>query len=1345
MREYGQSSFPLTVAQRGLWFSQKMTPRALMNIAEAVEICGKVEPAIFQRALRQIIAETEQFRIRIVEQDGKPCQILCPQYQGDFPYIDMSREPDPRAAIEAWMREEWSRSIDPACDLMWTSVLLKQDDHRYFWYQRAHHIIQDGYGGGLIARRMAELYTAYAQDKEPEPNLFCTVQAMVEAEASYRNSHRFQRDRGYWLKQMADMPKAVTLTCQPHRHELSSSLRRSTGYFPSDMVQQLAKLGKGMGISLPQIWIGLIAAYYHRFTGASDLVFRMPVSGRVKGVLRSSVGVSANIVPIRLSFSLDMTAVQLFAQVKRVVHQALRHQQYRYEDLRRDLGVVGQDQNIAWLGINIEPFDYRLNFNGAEAIPHNLSNSGAEDLMVFVYYRSTGADVRFDLDAHPSLYTVSELEEHKRRLMRLVEQVLAQPDKPLQQVDILGEEESYRLRVDWNNTAKTLAYTNLPALVSYWAQTTPNAPAILFEGISLNYQQLHDRSVSYAHHLIASGIKPGDRVAVALPRSEQLLIVLLAIMRAGAAYLPLDVNGPAERTVLVLEDALPVALIAPLSFHHRFTENDFIRLQPDYPHTVVANDVPVPDLSAPDGVVYVLYTSGSTGKPKGVEVTHRNVANFLQGMQFLLNLTASDRFLAITTLIFDIAGLELYLPLKRGACVVIASSETLQSPPALARLIQQSGITHIQSTPSLWRILLANASIQLDNINVLIGGEVLSAELASKLKRRAARVIQCYGPTETTIWSTACELAAIEHIPPIGRPLLNTQLYVLDEGRQLVPTGAIGELYIGGAGVAKGYLNRPDLTEKYFVDNPFTRDGSRLYRTGDRVRWNDEGLLEFIGRVNDDQVKINGHRVELGEIESVLRQHASVAEAAVSAHKKDDGSLSLTAYVVLSEGEKVDSTLFRSFLTRRLSNSMIPDSFMLLDAMPLSPNGKLDRKQLPVTTCITPHRYVEPITPTEKKLALLWQKILKVDQVGLHDNFFDLGGDSLSVAEFIAHFHSSFEMELPMNSLFEAPTIESLAEWIASLSKKENDLLGVILPLRKVSRTIHYPLFCIHPIAGFSLGFSALLRHLDANLPVYGLQSRGLSGGHLPLSIEEIAADYLKQIRHIQPEGPYRLLGRSLGGLIAHCLAAQMQEQDLQVELLAMIDSCLFLSEELHQPLTEAEEVRAALSFLDIHLDQEEKQQQALNQLGHFLLHPDNINLVPRNYQGMITLTQTVIKDNPEFHKNLINVILNNLKLARQYRPRKVDSDLVYFHAIEMTGDVDTLIQRHPSAWQPYISGKMDVFALGCHHEAVLDPEPAAQIGNVLAQRLCLGLDNDDGLNIPPLVIEAEENPAVYA
>jgi len=1316
MREYGPSTFELTTAQRGLWFSQKVSPSAILNIAEAVEIHGQVKPAMFQRSVRRVLAEAEQLRVRITESSGHPLQVVQPLDDKDCTYLDLSGDSDPRGAIQRWMQDEVARPVDLARDAPWLSALLKAGDGNYFWYHRAHHTVCDGYGGGLVARRLADIYTAYANGAEPEPSVFSTVQATVETEIAYRNSRHFHKDREYWLQQLDRLPEAVTLSRSTHGHGLSTQLLRSTGHLSAAAAQRLTAIAKTAGVSVPQVLVTIIAAYYQRVTGVDDLVFSMPISGRINGVLRQAVGVCANMVPIRLRFTRELTFSELLGQVSKLVLQALRHQRYRYEDLRRDLGMVLQDQNIAWLGINIEPFDYRLNFNGASTTSHNLSNSSTEDLIVFVYDRGTASGLRFDLDANPLLYSAAELDEHCSRLSFLLEQILRDPGKRLRDYGVIAEKEVRRLVSDWNQTSGEVPDTCLPEVVSRWAGRFPEAVAVEFEGVRLSYRQLHERSVRQARALIAYGVKPGDIVAVALPRSERVLITLLAIMRTGAAYLPMDLDNPQERTALVLEDAVPSLVIAE---GDEFDLSGFPIWSPEDLEATTCDDLTEPNFITPQGRAYVLYTSGSTGRPKGVEITHRNLSNFLEGMRQELRPSRDSCFLALTTVIFDIAGLELFLPLMVGAHVIMAPSDAVHNPSVLAHLIHRCGVTFVQATPSVWRILLAAPQMKLDGVHALVGGESLNPDLAVRLMGLASRVTHFYGPTETTVWSTAFELKEVTGAqPPIGRPILNTQVYVLDGEKELVPTGVTGELYIGGAGVANGYFKRPDLTEERFVPNVFANDGSRMFRTGDLVRWNENGLLEFVGRA-DDQVKVKGRRIELGEIEAVLLQHPSVAQAGVAVHHDRDAELSLSGYLVWRTGTSSDLDSVRTYLAARLPAYMIPANFINLDALPLTANGKLNRKALPKPEKTARALQAVPLTPVEKKLAALWTQILKVDSVGLHDSFFELGGDSLCAAQMAAEFPAWFAKELPIGVLFKTPTIAGLAPILEQVNNESSDSLGALLPLRKVDQSMQVPLFCVHPAIGLSMGFSALVRNLDPSIPIYGLQSRGLRDEvALPSGIEEIAADYLNEIRRVQARGPYRLVGRSLGGLIAYSLTEQLQAQGERVELLAMIDTFLFTTGPASRTRSEADEVLAALGFLDVDISTD-KAPRTLKELTAYLTHAAHVRSIPLA-QGAATLAWQMEKSYPGFIERLCTVTLNNVRLAQQYVPQKLDVDLIYFRATEVTGNLEGILDRSPSVWQQLVTGEVEVHELACHHESVLDPVPATHIAKTLQRHLSL-------------------------
>ncbi|MGH8080382.1 MAG: condensation domain-containing protein, partial [Lysobacter sp.] len=662
---------PLTTAQRGLWVGQKLASvEATLNIAEAVEIHGPIQPALFQRALRQFAQEAEATRSYIVEHGGLPYQIVREQYEFEFPYIDFSGEADPRAAADRWMQAELNKPVDLVHDPLWVGAIFKYADDLYCWYQRAHHTVYDGFSGGMAAKRLNELYSAYIEGNEPEPVEYGTVASLVETEQNYRDSDRHRRDREYWLEQLAGLPEAVTLARRRVRN--SGGMRRVSGHVPESSRERLAQIARDCGVSLPQVLIGLIAAYYHRASGANDLVFGMPVTGRINHAMRNTPGMVANVVAIRLAMQPEMTMPDLFAQVSRVVKSALRHQQYRYEDLRRDLGLINPDQHMAWLGINIEPYDYG-SFGGHRASGKNLHNGSAEDLMVFVFDRLDGQGLSFDFDANPTLYPAEHLDGHLRRLMRLIDAVLADPATTLGAIDVLGDEERERVLLGWNDTAAALPEAGALEQFRQQAARTPSATAVIAGDTYLSYRELDESSTRLAQRLIAHGVQPGDVVAIALPRDEVLVAALLAVWKAGAAYLPLDPEAPMERIALTLDDAAPKVMLTTANFAGAFADRGltvlFAHEQDERYDAETAAELPRIDR---DANAYLIYTSGSTGVPKGVEVTHRNLCNFLLAMRRELKPEPAQRYLAQTTISFDIAGLELFLPLTVGACVVLA-------------------------------------------------------------------------------------------------------------------------------------------------------------------------------------------------------------------------------------------------------------------------------------------------------------------------------------------------------------------------------------------------------------------------------------------------------------------------------------------------------------------------------------------------------------------------------------------------------------------------------------------------------------------------------------------------
>lgn len=1302
---------PVTVAQRGMWVSSKIAPAdSVFNIAEYVEIHGAVDAPLFVEALTRLAGEAETARTRIVEDDHGPRQMIAAAFDRAIPFIDLSAATDPQGDAQAWMMAELSRPVDLARGPLWVAALFKAADDRYFWYHRCHHIVLDGFGGGLLARRLAELYSALVEGRDPEPCPFGGFATLVESEAAYRASPRFEKDRAYWRGQLAGIPEPISLA--KRRATPTGGLLRATARLSPASTARLHEIAKGVSGTLPQILIALVASYVYRLTGAEDLVFGMPVTARTSGVMRRIPGMMANAVAIRLHMASDMTIGTLVGQVGRTVMQALRHQQYRYEDLRRDLGLLRQDQQISWVGVNIEPFDYDLRFAGLPSTAHNLSNGSVEDLTVFIYDRDDGQGLRIDFDANPGLYTKAELEDHQRRLVRLIEAVLARPDQAIGEIDLLEAAERHQVLTLWNQTDHAVPERPWSDLFEAQAAARPDAVALVVGADRFSYGALNAAANRMAFGLIARGIGPGQLIALALPRDAHLLTALIAIHKAGAAYLPLDPAAPPARLAATLEDARPALLLTTTAIAGGLPWHGLDSLCLDQtPFDGPARNPTDDDRRGrrrTDDPAYVIYTSGSTGRPKGVVLHHRGLTNFLAAMQDHLGLTPDDRLVAVTTVAFDIAALELFLPLLAGAQVVLAARDTVRDPAALAGLIVESGATLMQATPSLWRALIADHGTALHGLRPLVGGEALPAALAHGLRQLGHQVTNLYGPTETTIWSTLMELdgAELDH-PPIGRPLWNTRIYVLDRGLQPAPIGVPGDLYIGGIGVATGYLNRPRLTAERFIADPFGQPGDRLYRTGDIARWRGDGVLEFLGR-SDFQIKIRGFRVEAGEIEAALTSLPTIAQAAVVLHEEPNGDKRLIAYLVPAAGGEVDSALLRRALERTLPDYMIPALFIALEAMPVNGNGKLDRAALPSPQWQQTSGYVAPRTPMESLLAGLWAEALGIERVGVHDSLFDLGGDSLAAARMIAALRQRFAVEIPLGAIFGTPTIAGLAEQLEKSSA--HDPFAATLALRTGADAA--PLFCIHPVLGLGWGYAGLARHLGPDRPLYALQADGTTRAEpLPASVTAMAELYVARLRQIQPRGPYHLLGWSFGGLVAHEMARLLGLAGDRVAFLGLLDAYPFVAAAPGAAADEASEVAGALAFLGYDAAEYGARPLTRDALAAFICARYDVFAIP--------VVQDMQQRNPDLVPSLRRVIDNNLRLARSFVPGRVDADLTLIRATEGKGaDLDGLLNHGPAAWSPHIAGTIEQHAIACHHQAMLDPATLAQIGPLLAAAL---------------------------
>lgn len=1278
---------PLTSSQAEVWLAQTLLgDSSAYNLSDYIEIHGPVDATIFEAALRQMLAETPALGVAFKADALGVSQQPIEWQSWRLPCLDFSQAENPSVAAEQWMQQDCNQPFEQEAGPLFRYALLKISEQHYFWYQCLPHIAMDGWGNGLLVQRVAHLYTAMSEGCEPAASPFGDFGRLAQIDADYRASSAFQEDRAFWLEYCATLPPPASLS---PRQEPMRGLRRHRLRLSGPIVQRLRDSAKTLAIPLPQLLISIIAAYLQRISGQQELSIGIPVAARSQREQRAIPGMLANALPMRLQVRPDMTIGEVARQVSRQVRQSLRRQQYRYEDMLRDQqGQTGRG-HLFTTTINVVPYDHDLRFAGHGTTPHNLANGPAVDLGFDIFDRSDDKALEIGFNANAAHYDAPALEHHMQRLLQLMRALGDNPTQTLGDIELLSDAEREALLAASRGPELAVAADTLPALFERQAVHAAHSIAVQHGELSINYAELNAQANRLAHQLIADGVGPEDIVAFCLPRSLRQVVVLLAIAKAGAAYLPLDPHYPPERLRLMLEDAQPRLLLSdgdwsgerPAGLAQQNLD------QPEFQAALQLRSAADPDDGArrdalgPANIAYVIYTSGSTGQPKGVLVSHAGIANLAAFQSTTLEVGPGSRVLQFSSISFDASFWEIAMALLSGATLVMADHEEQLPGPALERLLRQEEISHLTLSPSA----LANLSVEAlpQQLRLIVAGEACPPALAG-LFGLQRKMFNGYGPTEATVCATLSQLDG-DGSAPIGTPLPNVQAYVLDAKLQPLPVGVAGELYIAGVSLARGYLNRPALTAERFIANPF-EPGERMYRTGDLARWTDDGRLEHLGRV-DQQVKVRGFRVELGEIEAALAQHPTVASAAVILYPQPSGHQALAAYVVAQADARAEPAQLRQYLAQILPDYMVPSSITLLDSMPLSPNGKLNRQALPEPAQESGRDYRAPRTPPEEILCGLYAEILGLNAVGIDDSFFELGGHSLLATRLISRIRSIFQLELGIRSLFEAPSVAALAQRI-SQAQPENSF-AILLPLQPKGERA--PLFCIHPAGGLGWPYAGLIRHLPGDQPLYALQARSLSQRETcPESVDEMAADYLRQIRAVQPQGPYHLLGWSFGGHIAHAMAILLQQQGERVALLSMLDNYP-LPSRLFQPE-------------DLII-----QQRLMSALSDGAVAPgeDYVARV-REHLGMSGLDA-----------GLFDAILREFKAApilmNAHDFQCFDGDLLFFRASEdpLRDEFQT-----PEAWQAHICGDIVVHSIACLHEKIMRPEALTHIGPVLAAAL---------------------------
>ncbi|TCP69854.1 amino acid adenylation domain-containing protein [Baia soyae] len=1106
---------PLTRAQSGIWYAQKLDPEnPIYNTGEYVEIEGNVELEPLIQAIKQTIVEAESLHVRFHEDEGEPWQEIRSDQEVEVLVIDMSQESDPYDSAMKWMKEDLAKPIDLLHEALCRQVLLKLEDHRTFWYQKIHHIAIDGFGFSLLSKQVAKVYTALIEGSPCGERFFGSFERVIEEDVTYRNSQKYQDDRLFWMEQYQNQTDIVSLADRAVL--LSGNTDLSTCFLHPDDFENLKKWARECETSWQECMIAAMAIYVHRLTGSKEIVLSVPMMGRMGSASLKVPAMVMNIVPLWLDMHPGMSFRELMKQIRQAMGDTRNHQRYRHEEIRRDCKLLGENNRLFGPQINIMPFEYGLRFADACGIVHKLATGPVEDISLHLYEQQGGQGLRMDLAANADLYEAEEVSLHLRRIQSVIRQVIQMESADsLGSCDLLLPEESRKIVEDWNQSEQPFADSSVLELFEQQVWARKEETAVICADTTLSYRGLSERSNRLANLLTSRGVGPEQFVAIMLPRGVDMVVAMLAVLKTGAGYLPIDPEYPVGRISYMLEDASPSYIITTRELEGQLSEEapvaklvlDDTELNKEL-DTFSSYDFAPSETISPLHPAYMIYTSGSTGKPKGVVIHRQSLLNFLLSMQDQFSMGQEDRLLAVTTIAFDISVLEIFLPLISGAVCLVAQKEAIQTPSALVKMIQENGITHMQATPTLWQTIASYDDVSIEGLKVLVGGEALPSHLASALVELGCKVTNLYGPTETTIWSTSCILSKEQLLsPPIGRPLWNTQVYILDASLRLLPPGIPGDLYIAGAGLARGYFGRPDLTAERFIANPYGPAGSRMYRTGDIARWRPDGTLEYVSRA-DHQFKIRGYRIELGEVEAVIASHSLVHQVAVIVREDRPGDKRLVAYIVPPAGVNLDWAEFRQFVGGSLPAYMIPSSFVSLEELPLTPNGKLDRKRLPAPDfeSITIKR--EPRTPQEEILCDLFAGVLGLFRVGIDDNFFNLGGHSLLAGNLMNRIRAVFDVELGIGKLFETPTVAGL---IGQLDQGK----PVRPPIVRVERESEAPL-------SFSQKRLWFLHQLEGPSPTYNIPLIiQLQGNMNKGALEKALADVVKRhevLRTIFPD-----------------------------------------------------------------------------------------------------------------------------------------------------------------------------------------------------------------------------------
>ncbi|EIY5222038.1 enterobactin non-ribosomal peptide synthetase EntF [Klebsiella quasipneumoniae] len=1287
---------PLVAAQPGIWMAERLsTLPGAWSVAHYVELRGALDPALLGKAIVAGLQQADTLSLRFEEQEGEVWQwVAAERTFAEPPIIDLRLTPDPHRAATERMQADLAQDlrVDGGNPLV-CHQLLRVGDDRWYWYQRYHHLLVDGFSFPAITRQIAAIYRAWQRGEATPESPFTSFAEVVDEYQRYAGSEAWQRDKAFWQAQRQALPAPASLSAAPlGGRAAGSDIWRMKLEMNADAFRRLAShvpqcQPADLALALTTLWLGRLC---NRMDYAAGFIFMR----RMGSAALTSTGPVLNVLPLAVHIDAQETLADLAMRLAAQLKKMRRHQRYDAEQIVRDSGKAAGDEPLFGPVLNVKVFDYQLDIDGVEAVTHTLATGPVNDLELALFPDETGG-LSLEILANKARYDEAELRRHMARLTALLAQFAADPTLRCGDAEMLSADELTRLAAV-NDTAVPLPATTLSALVADQARKTPDAPALADANWQFSYREMRQQVVALAQLLRQRGVKPGDSVAVALPRSVFLTLALHGIVEAGAAWLPLDTGYPDDRLRMMLEDARPSLLIATEDQLARFSDIPGLESLCYQQPLAVADDAPLA-LSKPEHTAYIIFTSGSTGRPKGVMVGQTAIVNRLLWMQDRYPLSADDVVAQKTPCSFDVSVWEFWWPFIAGARLVMAEPEAHRDPQAMQQFFAHYGVTTTHFVPSMLAAFVA--SLDADSVaacrtlrRVFCSGEALPTELCREWERlTGAPLHNLYGPTEAAVdvsWYPACgpELAAVTGSSvPIGWPVWNTGLRILDGAMRPVPPGVAGDLYLTGIQLAQGYLGRPDLTASRFIADPFA-PGERMYRTGDVARWLANGAVEYLGR-SDDQLKIRGQRIELGEIDRAMSALPDVAQAVSHACVFNQAAATggdarqLVGYLVSDSGLPLDTAALKARLAEQLPPHMVPVVLMQLADLPLSANGKLDRKALPLPTLGGERSGRPPEPGMETVVAAAFSQLLGCEVNDIDADFFALGGHSLLAMRLAAQLSRQLARQVTPGQVMVASTVGKLSALLAAdLSDEQAQRLGLdaLLPLRESDGPT---LFCFHPASGFAWQFSVLARYLSPRWSITGIQSPRPQGPMASAaSLDEVCEHHLQTLLAQQPHGPYYLFGYSLGGTLAQGIAARLRQRGEAVAFLGLLDTWPpetqnWAEKEANglDPAVLAEIAREREAFLAA------QQGQASGEL---------FSAIEGNYADAVRLLTTAHSAKFDGKATLF--------VAEKTRQAGMDPQVV---------------------WGPWV-GELEVFSQNCAHVDIISPQAFEAIGPVVREIL---------------------------